>query len=255
MHPINKILSYSGWQLYRSRRQSNFPKGFRAKYRGDFASLKNNPPAGFDIASEVLYESGDHPDNYIDYECAFAARHLGRISPQNILDIGSYRHFILGLLANYKVTTVDVRDRKPISNNETIVTCDAKKLALPDAFFDTIVSLCSLEHFGLGRYGDEIDFGADIKALKEMVRVLKPGGHLIFTTEMARAPRPIIVFNTHRIYTHDLISKMCGDLGLIMEEERFFSRIYNRQCELDEVLIDPIKKKTQDVYLGCWKKV
>lgn len=254
MHPINKILSYSGWQLYKSRRQANFPKGFMAKYRRDLKTLKASPPVGFDIASEILYESGEHPENYIDYECAFAARHLNRLSPVSVLDIGSYRHFILGLLSHFKVTTIDIRDRKPVCENEILITCDAKDLKLPDLSFDVVISLCSVEHFGLGRYGDEIDFEADKKALKEMTRVLKSGGHLIFSTELARVPQPIIVFNTHRIYTYDSIVKIRDEFGFIKEDENFFSRLLNKPCEQREILTDPIKHKTQDVYLGCWKK-
>ena len=102
--------------------------------------------------------------------------------PANILDIGSYRHFILGLLAHYNVTTVDIRCRKSILENETIVTCDAKALQSSDNYFDAVVSLECLPHLGLLRYGDDFDLDGDIKAFKEMIRVLKPGGLLIFST-------------------------------------------------------------------------
>jgi SAM-dependent methyltransferase len=223
------------------------PKEFRAQYHRDLAKLKNNP-GEFHIFREPVYERGLHPENFIDSECAFAAFHIRQANPKRVLDIGSYRHFILGLLAHFSITTIDVRNRRPISPNEMIITCDAKKLNLPDDSFDLVLSLCALEHFGLGRYGDEFDLVADQKAFAEMVRVLKPGGRLIFTTTVTRA-QPAIAFNAHRIYNHQRLRALCA--SLICVEERFYSHRKKDFCPPEEVTTDP---RGWDVYLGCWAK-
>jgi SAM-dependent methyltransferase len=223
------------------------PKEFRAEYRRDLAKLKENP-GGFRIFREPLYEKGFHPENFIDYECAFAAFHIRQVNPKKILDLGSYRHFILGLLAHFPITTIDVRNRKPICQNETVITCDAKRLNLPNHSFDLVLSLCALEHFGLGRYGDEFDLSADQRAFGEMVRVLKPGGRLIFTTTVTRA-QPSIAFNAHRVYSHEMLQSICA--GLIRVEEKFYSHKLKGFCSPEEVTTDP---KCWDVYLGCWEK-
>ena len=147
---------------------------------------------------------GEHPQDSRDFQCAFVADILAKFNPQTILDIGSYRLFIEGLLSHYKVTTIDVRIRKPMNTNEVVITSDAKKLNLPNNDFDSVTSCCALEHFGLGRYGDEIDLGADKRAFDEMVRVLKPNGHLVFTTTITRA-KPTILFNAHRVYNYKIL--------------------------------------------------
>jgi len=196
------------------------------EYNRDLAGLKKSP-GGFVIFREPVFERGPHPENFVDYECAFAAFHIGRANPRKILDVGSYRHFILGLLAHFPITTIDVRKRKAISRNETIITGDAKKLNLPDHSFDLVLSLCAMEHFGLGRYGDEIDWSADQKAFAEMVRVLKPGGLLVFTTTITRA-QPSIAFNAHRIYRHEMLRSFCA--GLTCVEERFYSHKLQGFC-------------------------
>lgn len=250
MHPINKILSYFGWQLYRSKRQAGIPWEFRRSYAKALAELKEHPPAGFKVFSEIMYEVGQHPETYVDFECEFAAKHISRMRPNNILDIGSYRHFIIGLLAHFRVTTVDVRGRQPILANETVITGDAKRLALSDNLFEMVVSLCAIEHFGLGRYGDVIDMNGDRRALLEMARVLKPGGRLIITTEITRG-EPAVAFNAHRIYSREMIRKMCEDAGLEMEEESFFCRRTNATCDFNDVATAP---KLRDIYAGCWKK-
>jgi SAM-dependent methyltransferase len=223
------------------------PREFQAEYRRDLAKLKKNP-GGFRIFREPFYEKGFHPENFIDYECAFAAFHIRQVNPKKILDIGSYRHFILGLLAHFPITTIDVRNRKPISPNEAVITDDAKKLNLAEHSFDLVLSLCALEHFGLGRYGDEFDLSADQKAFAEMVRVLKPGGCLIFTTTITRA-QPSIAFNAHRVYSHEMLQLFCS--GLIRVEEKFYSHKLKGFCSPEEVTTDP---KLWDVYLGCWEK-
>jgi ubiquinone/menaquinone biosynthesis C-methylase UbiE len=99
-----------------------------------------------------------------------------------------------------------------------------------------VVSLCALEHFGLGRYGDEFDMNADKKALSEMIRVLKPNGRLILSTTITRA-RPTIVFNAHRIYSHKMLRKFLNDL--ICEDEKFFSKRIGDFCSLNEITEKP----------------
>ncbi len=228
-------------------KKNKIPKEFMAKYNQRFSQIKKEP-GDFAVYRGLRYDAGSHPKSYIDYECEFAARCLNKLNPAKILDIGSYRHFIIGLLSRFQVTTVDIRGREPISANETVVAGDAKKLDLPDNEFDAVLSLCTLEHIGLGRYGDEFDLEADKKAFREMIRVLKPKGHLIFTTSITRA-QPSIVFNAHRIYSYEMIRTFCDNLTCL--EERFYSSKIKNLCSAEEITEKP---GVWDVYLGCWSK-
>ncbi len=206
-------------------------------------------PRGFEIFKEPVAETTVHPENFIDYQCAFAARHIENSKPRTILDVGSYRHFILGLAAYYPITSLDIRPRRPLCKNEVSLTGDAKRINLPDASFDLVLSLCALEHFGLGRYGDEFDPQGDQKAMGEMIRILKPGGILILTTTITRS-RPCIAFNAHRIYNLPIIHSFCRGLSRI--EENFYSHEKNDFCRLEEVTDKP---RWWDVYCGCWRKI
>ncbi|MGB9700278.1 MAG: class I SAM-dependent methyltransferase [Thermodesulfobacteriota bacterium] len=216
-------------------------------YKNNLQKIKKEA-LGFYIFEEPVFEAGDHPENFIDYECAFAAYHIKKVQPKSILDIGSYRHFILGLLAYFSVTSMDVRPRTCSLPGEIILTGDAQKIPLPDNSFDLVLSLCALEHFGLGRYGDPLDLQADQKALAEMRRVLKPGGHLIFSTTIHQAD-PAIAFNAHRIYTYEMLQSLCKGMNCL--EEKFYSHRQRSFCSFAEVTKDP---KWWDVYLGCWEK-
>lgn len=94
-----------------------------------------------------------------------------------------------------KVTTIEYRD----------VDCQIPGLRVvkPDVFenapaqFDLALSISSVEHAGLGRYGDPLDPDADLKAMADMARLLKPGGKLVLAVPMGR---DAVVWNAHRIY-------------------------------------------------------
>ncbi len=60
----------------------------------------------------------------------------------------------------------------------------------------TVSCLHTIEHIGLGRYGDEIDPDGMVKAFKELMRVIKPGGDLILSLPVGDAR---VEFNGQRI--------------------------------------------------------
>jgi SAM-dependent methyltransferase len=248
LDPLNELLVNFGVRLSRMSGIIRPPADFMAAYKDNLERLSTGQ-SEFLVFKDLQYDSGDHPESYIDHECTFAAQQIALLNPQAILDIGSYRGFVLGLLSHFEVTTVDVRRRQSISGKETVITCDAKRLIVPADTFDVAVSLCTVEHIGLGRYGDEFDPDGDKVAMREMIRVLKPGGHLIFTTNITRA-QPSIAYNAHRIYSHEMLKKRCEGLSCV--NERFFSTRLGRFCSFDEVTVEP---EAWDIYCGCWAKL
>ena len=249
MHPINKALSLMGLALVRTNRPiTDQEQKFRELYESNFAKLKNNHRQ-FRVYKDYRYnrESVHHKIQQ-DFEFEFVSRHIHRRKPANILDIGSYRHFILGLLSHYDVTTVDIRKIEPSLDNETIATCDAKTLPFSDHSFDAVLTMGTLPHIGMGRYRDEVDLDADLKAFNEMRRVLKPGGIIIFTISMT-GREPSLAWNARRNYSYEMMKEFCDGLELV--EEKFFDRRAVRYCTREELTTDP---EFFDYYFGCWRK-
>ena len=249
MHPVNKALALIGLRLDRCKKpMTDQEKKYREAYEINFAKVTTNH-RHFRVYRDYRYNTeADHRKVQPDFEFEFVARHLHREKPVNILDIGSYRHFILGLLAHYNVTTVDIRNIQPSLPNQTIVTCDAKTLPFDDDSFDTVITLGTLPHIGMGRYRDEVDLDADLKAFNEMRRVLKPGGIILFTVAMV-AGRPSLAWNARRNYSYEMMADFCEGLELV--EEKFFDRRALRHCTREELTTDP---EFFDYYFGCWRK-
>lgn len=115
-------------------------------------------------------------------------------------DIGSrIDGFITHLLAmDIKVTLIDIRDYSGELDNLEFIQDDATSLSrIPDESIESISALCSLEHFGLGRYGDPIDPEACFKCFAAIQRKLKRGGAFYLAVPIGRER---VEFNAHRVF-------------------------------------------------------
>lgn len=81
-----------------------------------------------------------------------------------------------------------------------------------NAEFDLVTCLSTIEHVGLGRYGDPLDPWGDVKMAANLRRLLRPGGILLLSFPVGRGT---VVYNAHRIYSPHRRSALFGDLDLI----------------------------------------
>jgi hypothetical protein len=62
--------------------------------------------------------------------------------------------------------------------------------------FDAMVSFSSLEHSGLGRYGDGVHPWGDLVAMSRIWCVLKKGGHVLVGVPVGQTDE--IIWNAHK---------------------------------------------------------
>ncbi len=94
------------------------------------------------------------------------------------------------------------------------IQADATNLEnIADSSIESISALCSVEHFGLGRFGDRIEPDAWEKALKAFQRVLKKGGRLYFSVPVGQISK--ICFNAHRVFRPELIIDTLDDMDIV----------------------------------------
>lgn len=145
-------------------------------------------------------------DKYLDagntglyfWQDLWAAKIIFNSGVKSHFDIGSrIDGFVAHLLAmGIEVNLIDIREFPDKVDNLHTICSDATTLdRIKDDSIDSISALCSLEHFGLGRYGDIIDPEACFKAFKAIGRVMKSGGNLFISVPVGKE---CIEFNAHR---------------------------------------------------------
>src|SRR6185295_16429483 len=88
---------------------------------------------------------------------------------------------------------------KPVTNME-FIQADFMEPVRPDLvdYCDSLSCLHALEHFGLGRYGDPVNYDGYRIGLENLYRVVKKGGKFYFSTPIG--PQRI-EFNAHRVFS------------------------------------------------------
>ena len=95
--------------------------------------------------------------------------------------------------------------------------CDITKTIFPNEYFDVITAISTLEHIGLGAYGDPIYHKGDFLAVKEISRILKPEGYLFVTIPYSYE----YTVTWQRIYDWKSISKLFNNSFIIIKAEFF----------------------------------
>jgi len=138
-------------------------------------------------------------DPHYVYHPAWAARILAETRPVRHVDISSTLHFCTIVSAFVPVDFYDYRPAPLELDNLTTGSADLMRLPFGDESVPSLSCMHVLEHVGLGRYGDPLDPEGDLRAARELTRVLRPGGTLLIVVPVGR---PRIVYNSHRIYSN-----------------------------------------------------
>jgi hypothetical protein len=145
-------------------------------------------------------------DRHYIYHTAWAARLLAKTKPRVHIDISSSLYFNAISSAFVPIRFLDYR---PAALELSGLTCEhANLMSLPfsSGSVESLSCMHVVEHVGLGRYGDPIDYTGDLKAASELSRILRSKGQLFFVVPIGS--EAIIKFNAHRIYTPDQVRDM-----------------------------------------------
>jgi Methylase involved in ubiquinone/menaquinone biosynthesis len=151
-------------------------------------------------------------DAHYIYHPAWAARRIFATTPEKHIDISSKLDFVTMLSAFLPVEFYDYRPANIALPG--LRCCHADLMALPfeNNSIKSLSCMHVVEHIGLERYGDPLDGQGDLKAIRELIRVLALGGSLYFVVPMGEMAR--IQYNAHRIYTYKQVLSYFGLLSL-----------------------------------------
>lgn len=171
------------------------------------------PARDEDILPQLSDRTGSTPfDRHYLYHPAWAARILAQTKPSEHVDIGSILQFVTMISAFVPTKFYDFRPATLELSGLSSGAADLTALPFADGSIASLSCMHVLEHIGLGRYGDPIDPGGDLRAIRELVRVLAPGGDLLVATPVGR---PRIQFNAHRVYDFEAFASYFAPLELV----------------------------------------
>lgn len=145
----------------------------------------------------------------------WGARKVLENNPKIHWDVGSSVFGFISHLLVFRqhINLIDIRPIESEIDGVNYICANATNMeGIPDNSIESLSALCSVEHFGLGRYGDEIDPDGWQKALKSFQRVLKSGGHLYLSVPIGAKNK--VEFNAHRIFSIGTILECLSGLEL-----------------------------------------
>lgn len=181
-------------------------------------------------------------DAHYVYHTSWAARKVKEINPERHTDISSSLYFSGIVSAFIPVDFYDYRPADLSLSNLKSASADLTQLFFADNSLGSLSCMHTIEHIGLGRYGDTIDPTGDLKSINELKRVLAPGGSLLFVVPVGI---PKIEYNAHRIYSYEMIKEYFK--GLTLKE---FSLIDDAGKFIEKA--DPELVKNQKYGCGCF---
>jgi hypothetical protein len=171
------------------------------RYVGDWIRFRRNHKGRLNILP-CLYdwfeEGGSTKDEYF-WQDLHVARQIHMANPLKHVDIGSRIDGFVAHVASFR--EIEVFDIRPVvSTIPGVIFRQADLMNTPESqleYCDSLSCLHALEHFGLGRYCDPIDPHGYVVGLKNMVKILRPGGMFYLSVPIGIER---VEFNAHRVF-------------------------------------------------------
>lgn len=189
-HPKRLLDSAKGWLRY---------SGDRAAFRGMPGSNRMTWARELPILTEWGESSGAlgayfHQDRLV-------ASWILEGRPNRHVDVGSRIDGFVGHLSVFRqVDVIDIRPQPVPVANVRFHQLDLMR-DLPESWrncTDSLSCLHTIEHFGLGRYGDAIDPDGHLKGLSQLKRMVAAEGMFYLSTPVGTER---IEFNAHRVFS------------------------------------------------------
>ena len=151
-----------------------------------------------------LHGKENYPKGALQYkEGGSAYYHCQILDEYNVIGkkvaiIGSENPWIESIVYNYgcrDITTVEYN--KPNIEHENFKIISYEDFVNSDTKYDFIISYSSIEHSGLGRYGDDINPDGDIETMNQIYNKLNDNGYIFLGIPIGP---DTLVWNANRIY-------------------------------------------------------
>ena len=186
---------------------------FKKKYKGKLIIVPS--------LHDKYTSNGDYEHEYF-WQDLFVSQAIYLKNPELHIDIGSrIDGFIANLATCMNVTVFDIREQNvkiPNVNFEQADLMSSSSVSKYKNKFKSISCLHTIEHFGLGRYGDPIMVdGFDI-GFTNIVSMIDKGGLLYLSTPISNSS--YVEFNSNRVTDYKKIIEFSKNLDLTIKDFR-----------------------------------
>jgi SAM-dependent methyltransferase len=172
--------------------------------------------ANFDELAPCLFDqepSTQSGGGHYFYQDIWALNKLAEFKPVEHHDVGSrFDGFVGQATAICPIVCWDIRPPNFQLPRFEFRQGSILDLPIPDQSILSLSCLHVAEHVGLGRYGDSLDPEGTEKALRELMRVLAPGGQLLFSMPVGDDR---VCFNAQRIWHPEKAIEVAKELELV----------------------------------------
>jgi hypothetical protein len=166
---------------------------FRSAYSGNL----NLTPCLHD-----WYEAGGDTTSEYFWQDLLVAKRVCAANPRRHVDIGSRVDGFVAHVASFReIEVFDIRQIAACIPGVTFKQADLMRpvasLARADGYCDSLSCLHALEHFGLGRYGDEIDPQGFEHGIVNMAALLETDGIMYLSVPIGQER---VEFNANRVF-------------------------------------------------------
>jgi len=189
------------------------------------------------------------------FQDLYIAQRIYKNRPEKHIDIGSRIDGFVAHVASYReIEIYDIRPMNISISNVKFTQADLMNLSEKDyECTDSVSCLHALEHFGLGRYGDDICFDGYLFGFQNIYKMLKKGGKFYFSVPMGKQR---IEFHAHRVFSIRYLLEMINPyyeidiFSYIDDENRFHENVSiseknlsdNFQCQFGCAIFELTKK-------------
>lgn len=189
-------------RLTHKRNRDEFLKQMRSTGDGHFQFGPDYP-----CLHDRYHQAGSASGGYF-FQDLVVARKIYEKMPDVHFDVASrIDGFVTHVAVFTKVHVIDIRPLQCSDKNITFVQGDIfDPNTLKPNSISSLSCLHALEHFGLGRYGDPVDYNGHVRGFSALARSLTQGGTLYFSVPLGKVQR--VEFDGHRIFSLPYLKSM-----------------------------------------------
>lgn len=217
-----------------------------------FAAQNSKADDGWQLrfSSPCLHDRSDAggvASGHYFHQDLLVARRIYERSPKRHVDVGSRVDGFVAHVATFR--EIEVFDIRPVESKVANIKFVQQDITDPPPelveICDSLSCLHALEHFGLGRYGDEIDADGYKRGFESLARMLQPGGILYLSVPIGSER---VEFNGQRVFglrrLYDLFQDRFEVLAVSYVDD-------NGDLKEDVSLTPADLEGNFDLYYGC----